>query len=116
MCKRFYENFPWSLDKADGRLKSRKNRIFAQISESRTGRCIRTEDYLYSVYAPGLDGWNEGSSDYYRDDFLYDLRKDPFELDNLVGNPDYQEIRNSLALSLIQEMVKAGEQAPVIGV
>ena len=102
-------------DVADGRTEGRKNCIFAQISESRTGRCIRTEDYLYSVYAPGLDGWNEGSSDYYRDDFLYDLRKDPFELDNLVGNPDYQEIRNSLALSLIQEMVKAGEQAPVIG-
>ena len=34
----------------------RPNEIFAQISESRVGRCIRTQRYTYSVYAPGIDG------------------------------------------------------------
>lgn len=99
---------------ADGKTEGRINRIFAQISESRTGRCIRTEDYLYSVYAPDSDGWSEGSSDYYEEDFLYDLKKDPYELNNLVRDPAYKEIRSELAKQLIEEMVKAGERAPVI--
>ena len=99
---------------ADGKTEGRINRIFAQISESRTGRCIRTEDYLYSVYAPDSDGWSEGSSDYYEEDFLYDLKKDPYELNNLVRDPEYKEIRSGLAKQLIEEMVKAGEKAPVI--
>lgn len=99
---------------ADGNIKGRINRIFAQISESRVGRCIRTEDYLYSVYAPGMDGWEPGSSDYYEEDFLYDLKNDPFELDNLVRDERYAEIRKELANQLIEEMVKAGESAPVI--
>ena len=115
MCKRFYENFPWSLDKADGRLKSRKNRIFAQISESRTGRCIRTEEYLYSVYAPDSDGWQEGSSDYYEEDFLYDLKKDPYQLKNLVRDPEYKEIRKELSRQLLDEIEKAEGVRPAIG-
>ncbi|MGN0250580.1 MAG: sulfatase/phosphatase domain-containing protein, partial [Oliverpabstia sp.] len=69
---------------------------------------------LYSVYAPDSDGWSEGSSDYYEEDFLYDLKKDPYELNNLVRDPEYKEIRSGLAKQLIAEMVKAGEKAPVI--
>ena len=100
---------------ADGKSQGRINRVFAQISESRVGRCIRTEDFLYSVYAPGMDGWEPGSSDYYEEDFLYDLKKDPYELNNLVRDESYAEIRKKLAAQLIEEMVKAGEKAPVIG-
>ena len=99
---------------ADGRLEGRQNRIFAQISESRTGRCIRTQDYLYSVYAPGSDGWQEGSSDYYEEDFLYDLEKDPYELENQVRNPAYEQVRASLAKALLEEIEKAEGVRPVI--
>lgn len=102
-------------DVADGKTEGRKNRIFAQISESRIGRCIRTEDYLYSVYAPGQDGWSQGSSAYYEDDFLYDLKADPYELHNLAGDPACAEVRKKLAEALIEEMVKAGEDKPQIG-
>lgn len=99
---------------ADGHTDGRINRIFAQISESRTGRCIRTEDYLYSVYAPGLDGWQEGSSDYYEEDFLYDLKKDPYQLENLVRDPAYAEIRHALSLQLLEEIEKAEGERPTI--
>ena len=98
----------------EGNTVGRKNRIFAQISESRLGRCIRTEDYLYSVCAPGLNGWSEGSSEIYVEDFLYDLKKDPDELNNLVKDPAYAEVRNDLAMQLIEEMENAGERTPQI--
>lgn len=101
-------------DVADGRTEGRENRIFAQISESRTGRCLRTENYLYSVYAPGLDGWQEGSSDYYEEDFFYDLKKDPYELENLVRDPAYAQIRKELSLQLLDEIEKAEGTRPVI--
>lgn len=99
---------------AQGRLTGRKNRIFAQISESRTGRCIRTQDYLYSVFAPQSDGWQEGSSDYYEEDFFYDLRKDPYELENQVRNPEYEQVRRELARELAEEIEKAEGVRPVI--
>ena len=98
----------------NGQLPDRKNRVFAQISESRLGRCVRTEKYLYSVYAPDSNGWDEASSDVYVEDFLYDLEKDPNELNNLVRDPEYWTIRKDLAMQLTEEMVKAGEKAPII--
>ena len=100
---------------ADGKTEGRVNRIFAQISESRTGRCIRTEDYLYSVYAPDLDGWSQGSSEYYEEDFLYDLKRDPFELENLVRDAAYEKVRRELAKQLIWEIKQAEGSEPVIG-
>ena len=34
---------------------------------------------------PNVQGGEQAGSDYYRDDFLYDLDKDPFELTNVVS-------------------------------
>lgn len=99
---------------SDHTCQDRPNRIFAQISESRVGRAVRTEDYLYAVYAPGLHGGAVGSSDYYETDFLYDIKNDPYELYNLAGDPNYRKVRERLAGILVEEMVKAGEKAPVI--
>lgn len=98
----------------DGKTAGRENIIFAQISESRVGRCVRTEDWLYSVYAPGKDGNIWPDSDLYADDFLYDLRKDPLELNNLIDDPAYASVRDSMAALLKKQMEKAGEAVPVI--
>lgn len=92
---------------ADGDIFARKNQIFAQISESRVGRCIRTEDYLYSVYAPGKHGAEYPDSDYYEDDFLYDLKEDPYELCNLVGDPAYGDVAEHMARLLKEEILNA---------
>ena len=99
---------------ADGHTDGRANLAFAQISESRVGRCIRTERYLYSVFAPGKNGCDHKGSSYYEEDFFYDLQEDPFELHNLVRDDRYQAVRRELAEILRQEMSKAGEEPPVI--
>ncbi|MFR6276583.1 hypothetical protein [Blautia sp.] len=54
------------------------------------------------------------SSDYYEEDFLYDLKNDPFELTNLAKDDKYRDIRAQLAKELQEEMKKAGEKIPVI--
>lgn len=99
---------------ADGDTAGRDNTVFAQISESRVGRCIRTPEYLYSICAPELDGWEASGSMYYIEDFLYDLKKDPCELVNLAADPAYKEIRARLAEKIVEKIVESGEPAPEI--
>ena len=61
------ENFADVLHKTNP---NRPNEVFAQISESRVGRAIRTADYAYSVYAPGINGGAQPAADLYADDFF----------------------------------------------
>ncbi len=103
-------------DVKDGKSPNRANEIFSQISESRVGRCIRTEDYLYSVYAPNKNGGLYPNSDVYEGDYLYDIKNDPYELNNLIDNPSYDEVKKKLNRKLVQHMLKAGETEPVIRV
>lgn len=102
------------LDAATGNTHNRANEIFAQISESRIGRVIRTEDYKYSVYAPGMNGGAQAASDTYADDFLYDLKKDPDELVNLIGNTEYKEVKAMLRERLLNWIQQAEGVYPVI--
>lgn len=51
---------------------------------------------------------------FYQDDFLYDLKADPFELNNLAGDARYAVVREDLAARLKKAMVQAGEMEPVI--
>lgn len=92
----------------------RENIIFAQISESRVGRCVRTDQYLYSVYAPDKNGGTHMNSDLYIGEFLYDIQKDPYELENLIDHPNYKEVRGNMAKHLKKQMVIAGEKEPLI--
>lgn len=92
----------------------RPNQVFAQISESRVGRCIRTPEYLYGVYAPGLNGGAAAASDVYADDYLYDMTKDPFQLENIVEDPSYAEIKAELREKLSDWIEKAEGKRPVI--
>ena len=95
---------------ADGKLPGRLNEIYAQISESRVGRTLRTGEYKYAVYAPEKNGGAFADSDIYYEDFLYDLKKDPYEKNNLVKDPSYKSIRKELSEKLKQHMLKAGER------
>lgn len=99
---------------AEGRVEGRENAVFAQISESRVGRCVRTPRYLYSVYAPGKNGGEYADSDVYADDFLYDMDSDPWQLHNLAGDPAYGQVRDELAALLVRKMTEAGETPPRI--
>lgn len=101
-------------DLVDGKCTNRRNEIFAQISESRVGRVIRTKDYKYAVKAPGKHGALYPDSDVYVEEFFYDLNKDPYEKNNLVKDPAYKNIRKELAERLIYNMKLAGEKEPCI--
>ncbi|MDY4610508.1 MAG: sulfatase-like hydrolase/transferase [Sphaerochaetaceae bacterium] len=98
---------------ADGHA-DRKNEVFAQISESRVGRVIRTEKYKYAVCAPDKNGGLYKDSDVYVDDFLYDLTVDPYELDNLVEDSAYAEIKEQLRDELLSWIESVEGYRPAI--
>lgn len=102
------------LDVVCGKTDNRPDVVFSQISESRVGRCIRTRYYLYSVYAPDKDGGACAASDLYADDFLYDLRTDPYELNNLIHDPAYDKVRLELREKLLGWIEKAEHSRPRI--
>ncbi len=93
---------------------ARPNEVFAQISESRVGRCVRTPEWLYSVYAPGVNGGEAAAADTYADDFLYDLRADPWQLDNVVADPAYADVKKALREKLLAWIERAEGVRPVI--
>jgi arylsulfatase A-like enzyme len=88
--------------------------VFAQISESHVGRCIRTARWKYSVIAVEANGWSDMNADEYAEECLYDLFADPYELNNLVTLDAFEQVKTNLRARLIQRMQEAGERAPVI--
>ena len=102
------------LDVVEKSGDSQTNEIFAQISESRVGRCIRTQHFTYSVYAPGVHGGAVAAADHYVDDYLYDMRVDPHQLNNVVANSEYTEVKNELRERLLNWIEKAEGAHPII--
>ena len=102
------------LDVVEKKSDNRPNEIFAQISESRVGRCIRTARYTYSVYAPGVNGGEAAASDRYADDFLYDMEQDPHQLNNVVTDPAYAQVKAELRARLLDWIWQAEGARPVI--
>ena len=102
------------LDVVEKKTVNRPNEIFAQISESRVGRCIRTARYTYSVYAPGVNGGAAAASDRYADDFLYDMEHDPHQLHNVVTDPAYTQVKAELRERLLDWIWRAEGARPVI--
>jgi uncharacterized sulfatase len=106
--------------------------VFYQVSETELGRGIRTKKWKYYVNAPHVqpllkmddsfttDGYykmlwqSKAGSDSYIEYRLYDLESDPYEQNNVVSDPAYNDVRTELAKRLIACMEKAGEKAPQI--
>ena len=89
------------------------NQQLVQISESMTGRAVRTRDWTYCVADPtGMT--NEPTSTNYHEYQLYDQRNDPHELVNLAGRKEYREKSDELREQLKKLMVAAGEADPDI--
>lgn len=88
--------------------------VFIQISEATNSRAIRTQRYKYSVKDSCPFGYLHHSAKIYFEDYLFDLNEDPIEKNNLVKDPNYAEVRKELKQKLIEQMINAGEKAPII--
>ena len=83
--------------------------VFAQLSSTQVGRCLRTYRWKYSVEDPAMprDQAQPPRSDRYTETFLYDLENDPHELNNLVNDPRYEETRVRLRRLLLEHIREA---------
>jgi arylsulfatase A-like enzyme len=88
--------------------------VFVQISEAQVGRAVRTHRWKYGVDAPDRKGSQDAGSDHYVEQYLYDLKSDPYELRNLVGLESHRETANVLRERLLRRMEEAGEERPII--
>jgi choline-sulfatase len=80
--------------------------VFAQVSESGVGRLIRTHRWKYFVADPAADGWDTPASTCYTESALYDLYADPWELNNLVGDPTHREVADGLRDRLVAKVAE----------
>jgi arylsulfatase A-like enzyme len=87
--------------------------VYVQISESHTGRCVRTARWKYSVRydATGENGKpvDVETAEVYTDDFLYDLQSDPWEQTNLIGMKPFAEVAAEMRERLKCRMAACGE-------
>jgi arylsulfatase A-like enzyme len=88
------------------------NEVLVHISESMTGRALRTAEWAYIVAHP--DGKSEASSLEYREYQLYNLYSDPHQLLNLAGRVETRQISNVLRERLLKRILDAGEETPQI--
>ncbi|MBN1808336.1 MAG: sulfatase-like hydrolase/transferase [Planctomycetes bacterium] len=88
--------------------------VFMQISESHVGRAVRTDRWKYSVRAPEREGGRHPDSNLYVEDYLYDLKDDPHERNNLVKDPAFDGVRADMRQRLMAFMARAHEAAPEI--
>ena len=99
------------LNDAEAR-QSWPNQQLIQISESMTGRAIRTRDWTYCV--ADITGGKEAAAATYNEYQIYDQRADPHELVNLAGRKEYRVKADELREQLKRLMASAGEPEPEI--
>jgi len=88
-------------------------RELVQISESMTGRAIRTRDWTYCVADP-TGATDKPAAASYHEYQLYDQRNDPHELVNLAGRKEYRATADELRGQLKELLARAGEAEPEI--
>lgn len=88
------------------------NEQLVQISESMTGRAIRTRDWTYCV--ADMTGAREAAAKTYTEYQMYDQAADPNELTNLAGRQEVRKKANELRGRLERLLEYAGEQNPEI--
>lgn len=89
------------------------NAQLIQISESMTGRALRTRDWTYCVADPtGMT--DQPNSTNFHEYQMYDQRNDPHELVNLAGRKEYRATADALCAQLKQKIVASGEPEPEI--
>ena len=89
------------------------NQQLIQISESMTGRALRTPDWTYCV-ADTTGNTKQLRASTYTEYQMYDQRADPHELVNLAGRQEYRAQATLLREQLKKMLAYAGEPEPEI--
>jgi arylsulfatase A-like enzyme len=87
-----------------------RNEVYIEISESLTGRALRTPQWTYAVAVPQ----SQKSSPHYNEYILYDRFADPFQHVNLAGRAETRDISAHLRERLLARITEAGDPKPAI--
>lgn len=93
---------------------NKRDNVYLEISESQLGRAIITNEFTYSVRKLCSLGLNSGRAKTYVEDKLYDNIHDPDQLENLINNSRFKEVRNKLRKMLLDEIEKVEGKRPSI--
>lgn len=105
----------------DRQVEGWPNEVYVQISESHTGRALRTPQWTYAVADPKSGKTSAPASDRYEEYQMYNLFDDPHQLVNLAGRRDVpkivhqdgalpiQDVAADLRERLLARMMEAGE-------
>lgn len=88
--------------------------VFIQVSESHTGRAVRTHRWKFGVTAPESTPRDVAYSGIYHESALYDLQADPHELHNLINEQSHEELCRNLSARLLAHMREIGEPPATI--
>ncbi len=75
---------------------------------------MRTARWKYAVRAPGLRGTEQPGNDEYEEVELYDLREDPWELDNLITSRAHAPVRARMRQRLLARIAAVEKSTPRI--
>jgi arylsulfatase A-like enzyme len=105
----------------DRKVEGWPNEVYVQISETQTGRALRTPQWTYAVVDPRSGRTSAAASDQYEEYQMYNNFDDPHQLLNLAGrqdNPKFTHHQGTLSMQdaaahlrerLLARMVEAGE-------
>ena len=88
--------------------------VYIEISEASNSRAIRTDRFKYEIRDMAPTGYAHHHSNVYWESYLYDLKRDPNEKENLVKDPRYRHVRQELKYLLLEQMKKTKEDSPMI--
>ena len=83
-------------------------------AEAQVGRAVRTQRWKYGVDAPEAHRKGLAGADQYKEQYLYDLQADPYELNNLIGLESHREVAQIMKERLLRRMKLAEEVPPSI--
>ena len=97
-----------------GETENRREAAYTEIWDAPyIKRAVRTQRWKYCIRRKE-EGLNDLSTWEFAEDALYDLRADPYELNNLAGFTSHRQVADVLKERLLSNMREAGESEPVI--